>query len=146
MKTCQLRIKASSSRRVFLAMTWILEPISLRLQKSTPMVTAVKSLWDPNLMTEQSEDSSSVMLERVPSRRSCTQTKDSLLSCLNDTALELLKYPTQIIRRALWRVRNTDGRWYAIHMPHDRTASRRSHDRRVGAFKAHCSKATSRYI
>ena len=46
--------------------------------------------------------------------------------------LELLKYPTQIIRRALWRVRNTDGRWHAIHMPHDRTASRRSHDRRVG--------------
>ena len=30
--------------------------------------------------------------------------------------LELLKYPAQIISRALWRVRNNDGRWHAIHM------------------------------
>ena len=27
-----------------------------------------------------------------------------------------LKYPPMIIRRALWRVRNTDDRWHAIRM------------------------------
>ena len=30
--------------------------------------------------------------------------------------LTLLKYPHMIIRRALWRVRNTDDRWHAIRM------------------------------
>ena len=35
--------------------------------------------------------------------------------------LELLKYPTQIISRALWRVRNNDGRWHAIHMSSNRS-------------------------
>ena len=30
--------------------------------------------------------------------------------------LTLLKYPHMIIRRALWRVHNTDGRWHAIRM------------------------------
>ena len=34
--------------------------------------------------------------------------------------LELLKYPAQIISRALWRVRNNDGRWHAIHMSSNR--------------------------
>ena len=34
--------------------------------------------------------------------------------------LELPKYPTQIISRALWRVRNNDGRWHAIHMSSNR--------------------------
>ena len=40
--------------------------------------------------------------------------------------LEFLKYPTQIIRRALWRVRNTDSRWCEISLPKAKRGTRES--------------------
>ena len=49
--------------------------------------------------------------------------------------LELLEYPTQIISRALWRVRNNDGRWHAIHMSSNRSPAQDLRSGRQGGVR-----------
>ena len=54
-------------------------------------------------------------IHRIGSACNSTSAVQAAFNTL-ERELTLLKYPHMIIRRALWRVRNTDDRWHAIRM------------------------------
>ena len=105
-------------RRVWLQRGRVKEGVAAKwLRKGGGSCRELANRWGPLHIDHASIDITTAVaaIHRIGSACNSTSAVQAAFNTL-ERELKLLKYPPMIIRRALWRVRNTDDRWHAIRM------------------------------
>ena len=86
-----------------------------QINEGTPQLFPTYQHFESYAPTRQKLSVAISAIHRIGSACNSTSAVQAAFYTL-ERELTLLKYPRMIIRRALWRVRNTDTRWHAIRM------------------------------